>query len=362
MPSWLEVMEFAEVFIGARIAGSQLRWSSSRFEPMPASDTVTTLENAADPMPEYLWAAVLAAARWTRAHERQPVPGRFAADPIHGLRPVADTSPEGLLRREPSLGWVACASAPPAAQAFFDLYLPLCNAAARGPLTIGHLGQSLDGHIATSSGDSDYVTGPENLLHLHRMRALCDAVIVGAETVAMDDPQLTVRRCAGDNPVRIVLDPHLRLRSAHGVFTDGASETLLVCDERHLRHAGQQFGDAELVGVPIGEDGLDLQSLLTALHARKLQSIFVEGGGRTVSAFLVQDLLDRLQIAVAPLVTGTGRPGIHLPPKNRLADCLVLSPRVFAMGDDILFDCDLRSAASSTTTAQPSTSALRRIL
>lgn len=330
---------------------------------MPASDTVTALETGADPARQSLWAAVLTAARWTRGNNAPPqAPCTFAADPIDGLRAVADTSPEGLLQTHPSLGWVACAAAPPAAQAFFDLYLPLCNASARNPLTIAHLGQSLDGHIATSSGDSDYVTGPENLSHLHRMRALCDAVLVGAETVATDDPQLTVRRISGDNPLRIVLDPQRRLGSAHGVFTDGAAATLLVCDEARIERAGEKVGAAEVFGVPMHEEGLDLRSLLTALRARQLYAIFIEGGGRTVSAFLEQGLLDRLQIAIAPLVTGAGRPGIHLPARDRVADCLRLSPRVFAMGDDILFDCDLRGAGNPKAMAQPSTGTLRRII
>ncbi len=329
---------------------------------MPASETVSKPENAADPTPETLWATVLAAAHWTRSDDRPPAPGTFAADPTEGLRAVADASPQGLLRRDPSGRWVACRTAAPAARAFLDLYLPLCNASARNRLIVGHLGQSLDGYIATSAGDSDYVTGPANLRHLHRMRALCDAVLVGAETVATDDPQLTVRRCTGENPVRIVLDPQLRLRSTHGVFTDGAAATLLVCEETHLRRRSRRYGDAELIGIPMREDGLDLRSLLTVLHARNLSSIFVEGGGRTVSAFLEQNLLDRLQIAIAPLVTGTGRPGIHLAAQTRLADCLRLSPRVFAMGDDILFDCDLRDAQSAETMENPSAGELRRIL
>ena len=199
-------------------------------------------------------------------------------------------------------------------------------------------------------------------MHLHRMRALCDAVLVGAETVAMDDPQLTVRRTSGDNPLRIVLDPQRRLASTHGVFTDGAAATVLVCDEARIEHADEKVGSAEVIGLPMRAEGLDLRSLLTTLRARQLSAIFVEGGGRTVSAFLEQGLLDRLQIAIAPLIMGTGRPGIRLPARERIADCPRLSPRVFVTGDDILYDCDLRCSSNSAAGEHPSTSPLRRII
>jgi riboflavin biosynthesis pyrimidine reductase len=159
-----------------------------------------------------------------------------------------------------------------------------------------------------------------------------------------------------------VLDPQRRLGSAHNVFTDGAAATLLVCDEARIEHAGEKIGAAEVLGIPMCKESLDLISLLTALRARQLFAIFIEGGGRTVSAFLEQDLLDRLQIAIAPLVTGAGRPGIRLPARDRIAECLRLSPRVFAMGDDILFDCDLRLARNSMAIEHPTTSALRRII
>src|SRR5690606_35464647 len=76
-------------------------------------------------------------------------------------------------------GWAAADEVSPAVRALLDLYLPIASASADRPLTVAHLGQSLDGYIATDSGDSYYVTGPDNVLHLHRMRALCGAVIVG---------------------------------------------------------------------------------------------------------------------------------------------------------------------------------------
>lgn len=210
------------------------------------------------------------------------------------------------------------------------------------PATIAHLGQSLDGFIATYSGDSRYVNGRGNLLHLHRMRALCDALVVGAGTVAADDPQLTTRLVPGPSPVRVVIDPRRRLPPSHRVFTDGAAPTLLAC---RAGLEGSPHGAAEVLGVPALGEQLDLAALLALLRARGYARIFVEGGGRTVSAFLAAGLLDRLQIAVAPLLIGDGRPAIRLAAPARLGDCRRPAHRVYRMGEDILFDCDLAAAA-----------------
>jgi len=112
-----------------------------------------------------------------------------------------------------------------AARRILDLFLPLL---ARPELVIGQLAQGVDGRIATEAGHSHYVTGPEDLGRLHRLRALADAVVVGAGTVASDDPQLTVRRVKGDNPIRVVLDPEGRLDPDRTLFTDGAAPTVVI--------------------------------------------------------------------------------------------------------------------------------------
>ena len=218
-------------------------------------------------------------------------------------------------------------------------------------VTIGHLGQSLDGFIATHSGDSRYVNGRGNLLHLHRMRALCDVVVVGAGTVAADDPQLTTRLVPGPNPVRVVLDPERRLGGDYRVFTDRAARTVLACREALAYR--QPMGGVEVLGVPGNAEGLDLAALLDALHARGWTRVFVEGGGRTVSAFLAAGLLDRLQLTVAPLIIGEGRPGIRLPAPDRLGDCRRPPHRAYRMGEDILYDCDLMAGACSAAPDEP---------
>ncbi|HEX6995970.1 MAG TPA: RibD family protein [Gammaproteobacteria bacterium] len=269
---------------------------------------------------------------------RNGEPSSIGVDGSGAVLPVPADDARCLLVRGAD-GWCPAAHVTAESRAVLELYLPVrCHS---GTLAVAHLGQSLDGRIATASGDSYYVTGAANLLHLQRMRALCDAVLVGAGTVAADDPRLTVRMEAGPQPVRVVLDPRRRLSADRRVFSDGAATTLLVVDEA-LAGAGERHGDAEIVRVPVRNGRLALDALLDELRARGLRSVFVEGGGTTVSRFLEAGLLDRLQVAIAPLVIGVGRPGLDVPGCNRMRDCLRAAHRVFRMGDDVLIDCDLR--------------------
>jgi riboflavin-specific deaminase-like protein len=211
--------------------------------------------------------------------------------------------------------------------------------AARGG-TVGHLGQTLDGYIAAQDGDSYFVTGPENLDHLHRLRALADAIIVGAGTVAADDPRLTTRRVAGPSPLRVILDPGGRLGPNHGVFTGDGPPALYLSPGGTGRH-----GAAEASELPLAVDGdVDPHAVLALLAARGCAAVFVEGGGRTVSRFVAVGALDRLHLAVAPALLGGGRPAISLPPRA-MGAALRPPVRHVAMGADMLFDLDLRRTA-----------------
>jgi diaminohydroxyphosphoribosylaminopyrimidine deaminase / 5-amino-6-(5-phosphoribosylamino)uracil reductase len=242
-----------------------------------------------------------------------------------------------LLRPDADMPFEARHALDTRARDMLSLYLPLCTGSRSASLVVGHLGQSLDGQIATASGASSYVTGPENIRHLHRLRALFDAVLVGANTVEKDDPKLTTRLVPGTSPTRVVLDPQLRLPENRSVFRDEAAPTLVLC--RQDRAVTRTLGAADVVGVATTGEHLSVPGVLDALRARGLRRIFVEGGGITVSRFLSHAALDRLHVTVGSVFLGSGRPGVVLPGIDRLEGALRPRTRRFLMGEDVLFDC-----------------------
>lgn len=291
------------------------------------------------------WRTVASAAELAARLDLEGQPRSFAAGE-DGAISAATPDARPALAWTPGSGWRSLLAADDPRSGLVSLYLPVCSATLARPITIGHLGQSLDGFIATHSGDSQFVTGDANVVHMHRLRALCDAIVVGAGTVAADDPQLTTRRVDGPNPLRVIVDPQRRLRPSARVFVDGAAPTLYCCS-RTLVHDGEiRIGGAEVLGLRSGDDAAgQMQEVLAHLRARGCARVFVEGGGVTVSACLEADLLDRLHIAVAPVLIGDGRPAIRLSPTDRLRDCRRPAYRVFRMGGDVLFDCVLHGDA-----------------
>jgi len=152
------------------------------------------------------------------------------------------------------------AIAEPWQSAFAPLFAPV----ARTALVIGQIGQSLDGRIATASGQSRYINGPAAIVHLHRLRALVDAVVVGIGTVTADDPQLTVRRVEGPSPARVVIDPQGRiLRSAKLLAADGCRRVVVT----RPGAAPDLPGDVERLNVD--DDGAGMLAPAAIVRARR---------------------------------------------------------------------------------------------
>jgi len=259
------------------------------------------------------------------------------------VRVQHDLQPDVWLQVHASGRWETSIDVTAVARDVMEIYLPL---QLQADLVIAQVGQSLDGRIATESGHSHYVTGPADIRRLHRLRALVDAVVVGAHTVASDDPRLTVREVEGDNPVRVVLDPDGRLDRGRNVFSDGAARTLVVrrTPDRDARPSAA--GDVLMIPCS-GADGFDPRMVLRMLREAGYRRVLIEGGGITVSRFMQAGVVDRLHVTVAPLLIGSGRSALTLTAIQSLDEALRPRCRHFRLGEDILFDLDLRTRSHS---------------
>ncbi len=228
-----------------------------------------------------------------------------------------------------------------ATRSLLALYWPLLSARPGTRYVSAHLGQSIDGHIATADGSSRGLNDGRNLDHLHRMRALSDAILVGAGTVLADDPLLTTRRVAGRSPVRVVLDGRGRVHADFQLCQDNAAPTLILTTRRE---APAKLGRAEVVQVSCDANGQpDPRAALDCLTARGLHVLFVEGGGITVSGLLAAGLLDRLQITIAPVLFGSGVRGLSLAGIGCVAEAPRPPTRLFPLGPDQLWDFALKA-------------------
>jgi diaminohydroxyphosphoribosylaminopyrimidine deaminase/5-amino-6-(5-phosphoribosylamino)uracil reductase len=238
-----------------------------------------------------------------------------------------------------------------------DLFGPLRKGAVDDLVLIGQCGQSVDGRIATPTGDSHYINGEAGLDHLHRLRSLVDAVVIGAGTAVADDPQLTVRRVTGPNPARIIIDPQRRLPSTARLLRDDGVRRIVITAPGE---EAPVLPGVEI--VPIGQEGGQLPpgAIAAALRERGFRRILIEGGADTVSRFLAARCLDRLHILVAPIILGAGRSSVTLPPLQRVRDALSVPMQAHSLwpnakevhgpaadefnpSADVLLDCDLSS-------------------
>ena len=223
-------------------------------------------------------------------------------------------------------------------QPWEDIFGPLRKGVIDDLVLVGQCGQSIDARIATPTGHSHYINSETGLAHLHRLRALVDAVVIGVGTAIADDPLLTVRRVEGPNPVRVIVDPNGRLPpTARVLAADGVRRLVVTAADTPARFPA----GVEIVPVAATNRQLAPTAIIAALAARGFHRILIEGGADTVSRFLAARCLDRLHILVAPIILGAGRSSLTLPPIARVDEAVRAPMRVHSLGSDVLLDCDL---------------------
>jgi diaminohydroxyphosphoribosylaminopyrimidine deaminase / 5-amino-6-(5-phosphoribosylamino)uracil reductase len=219
-------------------------------------------------------------------------------------------------------------------------------------VVVGQIGQSIDGRIATVTGHSKYINGPAGLDHLHRLRALVDAVLVGIGTAVADNPQLTVRRVAGPSPARIVLDPRGRISPDCQVLAEDGVRRLVITAEGVRPRLG---ASVEIIELPAPGGEIAATAILSALAERGFRRILIEGGAHTVSRFIAAGCLDRLHVMIAPTMLGSGQAGITLKPIQTADQALRAPMRAHLIGDEVLLDCDLSAQRVPVGRAKKST-------
>lgn len=216
------------------------------------------------------------------------------------------------------------------------------------PFVTVKLAQSLDGRIATSTGDSQWMSSPASLRYVHKLRSEHDAIMVGIGTVLADDPRLTVRLTKGRDPLRIVVDSKLRIPLTARVLADGAAvHTIVVASKSAGRIRAREIDSlgAEVLRLPVSRNrqGVDLKRLFEELGRRGVESVLVEGGRQIITSLLAARLVDRLLVIITPKIIGQGIDAIGDLGITRLDEAITFSSvHHRRVGQDLIFDGRLK--------------------
>jgi GTP cyclohydrolase II len=203
------------------------------------------------------------------------------------------------------------------------------------PYVVLKFAQTIDGRIATSTGDSKWISGDGERRISHALRAACDAVLVGIGTVLHDDPQLTVRMVAGASPRRVVLDSTLRIPPTAKLLEPDAPTTIFTTDRSDpRRHDGLRARHINVQVLPTGAGGVDVHAALSALREAGVETLLVEGGAKVITSMLAARVVDRLVVGVAPTIIGRGTEAVGPLGISRVTDGIRLTERSLHVVDD----------------------------
>ena len=217
----------------------------------------------------------------------------------------------------------------------FSLFLPIIFNSKESPYLIAHLAQTLDGFIATNSGESKYISSNDNLTHIHMIRAISDIIIVGYKTVELDNPMLTTRLVTGKSPMRIIIDKNNKLSNKYNVFRNPDNNGYKIISDKTYTKKENVFQ------LPLDKNKFNLNDIYDLIKKLRKKIVFIEGGGATVSEFYNNNKLDRLHICISPSILGKGRSSLMIEKKMSLNEILEHEVRYFQTGTDILCDIEL---------------------
>jgi riboflavin-specific deaminase-like protein len=227
------------------------------------------------------------------------------------------------------------------------------HAQSGSPFVTVKYAQTLDGRIATAAGNSQWISSRESLQFAHELRRDHDAIMVGIRTVLADNPRLTVRLVEGRDPLRVIIDSHLRIPLGAKVIAEGAAHNTLIAatasaDRERARELEALGAKVLLLGSDPGTPRVDLPGLLAELGRLGIRSILVEGGARVITSLLSARLVDRLVVAVAPKIIGRGTEAIGELNINDLGNAITFTNfETHRLGPDLIFDGRLNSTTWS---------------
>ncbi len=193
---------------------------------------------------------------------------------------------------------------------------------------IGQIGQSLDGKIALLNGNSHYINDKNSIAYLHSLRSVCDAVVVGVNTIKKDNPLLTTRAIKGSNPQRIIIDPSLKLTNNYQIFKDGFSN--IIFTHSNIK---KNLNNTQIYKLP---ERNFTNLIYKYINNLGFKFVLVEGGSKTISKFLENKLLDIMQFIIAPTIIGSGINSINIKPITNLKKAIRTKNKIYKFGKEMI--------------------------
>ncbi len=218
-----------------------------------------------------------------------------------------------------------------------ESYLQIIFNKSKSPYVFGHLAQTLDGYIATESGESKYISSKENLEHLHVLRAISDVVLVGLNTVKFDNPRLTTRLVKGPNPMRVVIDKNDTIKNSCNLLKNKDSNGFKIVSDKKKSNSSNIFS------LPLKKDEFRIADIISLLESLGNRIIFIEGGGNLISHFYRKKCINRIHLCISPILIGRGVNSFIIDKDVKINETKIRKISYMKMGKDMLCNIKLPS-------------------